>query len=260
MLMVQRALVVLGCTWIAVPSLGQNPPSPGGSVMGEGAWRKHASNRAMPIFPALSLAAGAQGVAVAYVVSAADGTMGRVDMLEAPDPAIGASVQRALMQWRITPRRADARGPRHFEGRITFYFKIVKGRGSVLNPEQIEGNRDVWRAWYSQDNRPASPGRPAVVRATGAGIREIDPEEATRLVTTRGALIVDVRERDEFGRSHTPGAIVMPVGEILVRSRAEIDRLRPIIVDCSQGERTWCRVGAGLFVKRGFLEVMTIVP
>ena len=52
----------------------------------------------------------------------------------------------------------------------------------------------------------------------------------------------------------------MPVAQILVRSRAEMSVLRPIIIDCSQGERAWCKVGAGLFVKRGFHVVLTLVP
>jgi rhodanese-related sulfurtransferase len=252
------AIVALGFAMLARPSTAQ-VTSPGAAVMGEDGWRKIATNRVMPTFPTTSLTAGAQGVAVAYVTSSPDGTMARVDVLEAPDAAIGTSVQTALMKWRITALTPGARGPRHYEGRITFYFKILKGHGSVLNPEQIEGNRDVWEAIRGKPSGSAANG-PAINRGTDIRIEEVDAGEAARLVKTSHALVVDVRERDEFTRSHTPGAIVMPVNEVLVRSRAEIDPSRAVVVDCSQGELHWCRVGAGLFVRRGFREVFTIIP
>jgi rhodanese-related sulfurtransferase len=253
------ALIVLGWAWSSAPVIAQHL-APGGLLAGESTLRTIATNRPLPRFPAPSLAGGAQGVAVAYVEYRPDGTMEHVDVLEAPDAAIGAAVQSALGKWRITPTPSDAGRPRHYEGRITFYFRIVKGRGLVLNPEQVDGNRDVWEAIHDQASRPAASDGPTVMRASGAGITEIDAEEAARLVRSRNAVLVDVRERDEFGRSHMPGAIVMPAGEIFVRSRAEIDPARPVVVDCSQGDLTPCRGGARLFVRRGFREVMTIVP
>lgn len=73
----RSALVVFGCAWFGVQVFAQHP-SPGASVMGEGGWRKSASSRAMPTFPPRSLAAGAQGVAVAYVVTTPAGRMERV--------------------------------------------------------------------------------------------------------------------------------------------------------------------------------------
>lgn len=163
------------------------------------------------------------------------------------------------MKWRIRPPSANARGTNHFEGRITFYFKILKGRGLVLNPEQIEGNGDVWESQFAQNNHESAKTR-STKSSPSVAITEIGPDEASHLASKGAAAIIDVRERDEFARSHLPGAIVMPVGEILVRSRAELSPSRQIIVDCSQGELTWCKVGAGLFVKRGFRAVMTIIP
>ena len=259
MLNVRSALTSFLCFWFVANTTSQHFPTPGGSVMGEGGLRKAASNRAMPTFPPRSRAAGAQGVAVAYVTATPAGPMGQVDILEAPDAAIAESVREALMKWRIPSPSANAQGPRHFEGRVTFYFKILKGHGFVLNPEQMDGNQDVWDADYAKDNVPSSK-TGSTKPSPSVAIAEIGPDEASRLASARDAAIIDVRERDEFARSHTPGATVMPVGEILVRSRAEINPSRPIVVDCSQGERTWCKVGAGLFVKRGFREVMTIIP
>lgn len=51
-----------------------------------------------------------------------------------------------------------------------------------------------------------------------------------------GALALDVRERDEYGTGHIPGALHVPLGE-LARRVDEIPGDRPAVVYCGHGER-----------------------
>ncbi len=50
-------------------------------------------------------------------------------------------------------------------------------------------------------------------------------------------LVVDVREPREFRQGHVPGAISLPLGEILVRE-ARLPRDRPIVLTCRSGRRS----------------------
>jgi rhodanese-related sulfurtransferase len=69
-------------------------------------------------------------------------------------------------------------------------------------------------------------------------IREVDPAGAATLVDS-GALLLDVREPDEFEQGAVPGSIHIPRGhlESQVESRVT-DRARPIVVMCAGGTRS----------------------
>ena len=65
---------------------------------------------------------------------------------------------------------------------------------------------------------------------------DIDPVEADRLVAA-GALMVDVREDDEWAAGHTPQAVHLPMGQVVDR----IDELpvgRTIVCMCRVGGRS----------------------
>ena len=65
---------------------------------------------------------------------------------------------------------------------------------------------------------------------------DIDPAEADRLVTA-GALMLDVREDDEWGAGHAPAAHHLPMGQ-LVERMDELPRDRTIVCMCRVGGRS----------------------
>jgi molybdopterin/thiamine biosynthesis adenylyltransferase/rhodanese-related sulfurtransferase len=73
--------------------------------------------------------------------------------------------------------------------------------------------------------------------------REIDEVDAARtreLLEGDGApALVDVRERDEWGQGHIPGAIHVPRGFLESRvEQALPDRTRPVVLYCAAGNRS----------------------
>jgi len=72
-----------------------------------------------------------------------------------------------------------------------------------------------------------------------ARIREVDVDGAARAVTAREAVLVDVREPDEFRQGHVPGAVNIPrgVAEMGV-PQAVPDRSARIILYCAGGNRS----------------------
>jgi len=78
--------------------------------------------------------------------------------------------------------------------------------------------------------------------------------EASWLVS-RGALLVDVRERDEFTTGTLPDAVNLPLSELPHRFR-ELDADRPIALVCRSGNRS--REAAELLTARGFRDVVDL--
>lgn len=65
---------------------------------------------------------------------------------------------------------------------------------------------------------------------------DIDPVEADRLVAA-GALMVDVREDDEWMAGHAPEAVHLPMGEVVDRMH-ELPVGRTIVCMCRVGGRS----------------------
>ena len=69
-------------------------------------------------------------------------------------------------------------------------------------------------------------------------IREVDPAGAEALVEG-GALLLDVREPDEFEQGAVPGSVYIPRGHLESQVEGRItDRERPIVVMCAGGVRS----------------------
>jgi molybdopterin/thiamine biosynthesis adenylyltransferase len=77
-----------------------------------------------------------------------------------------------------------------------------------------------------------------LLKATKAQIREVNPAEAERLVEG-GALLLDVREPDEYEQGAVPGSIHIARGhlESQVENRVP-EHERPIVVMCAGGTRS----------------------
>lgn len=65
----------------------------------------------------------------------------------------------------------------------------------------------------------------------------ISPAQARDLQTS-GALIIDIRQPDEFRREHLPGAISFPLADLLAGKSLNISTAQKVIFHCQSGMRT----------------------
>lgn len=59
----------------------------------------------------------------------------------------------------------------------------------------------------------------------------------SHLAGAYGAVVVDVREPDEYVRGHVPGAVLIPLGQLPHRVN-EVPRSGPVYVICASGKRS----------------------
>src|SRR5690606_15618005 len=77
-----------------------------------------------------------------------------------------------------------------------------------------------------------------LLKATKAQIREVDPAQAERLVQD-GAVLLDVREPDEYEQGAVPGSIHIPRGHLESQIENRVpERDKPIVVMCAGGTRS----------------------
>jgi rhodanese-related sulfurtransferase len=67
-------------------------------------------------------------------------------------------------------------------------------------------------------------------------VPEVDAAEGKSRVDA-GALLLDVREPNEWEAGHAPGAAFIPLGEVAARV-GEVPRDRPVVVVCRAGGRS----------------------
>lgn len=67
----------------------------------------------------------------------------------------------------------------------------------------------------------------------------VSPQDASTLLADKKAIIIDVREEDEWKQQHIPGAIHIPLNELPGRL-AELGQYKdkPIITQCQRGGRS----------------------
>ncbi|TGD86156.1 rhodanese-like domain-containing protein [Mycolicibacterium sp. CH28] len=78
-------------------------------------------------------------------------------------------------------------------------------------------------------------------------VPEVDPVEAIRLLNEAGAILLDVREDDEWSAGHAPRAIHVPLGTLDTHS---FDTTVPVVAVCRSGKRSG--VAAGQLAVAGF--------
>lgn len=64
---------------------------------------------------------------------------------------------------------------------------------------------------------------------------DLDPGRAAELVERDGAVLLDVREPDEWAAGHAPGAHHVPLGRL---SPAALPAGRPVVAVCRSGNRS----------------------
>ena len=85
----------------------------------------------------------------------------------------------------------------------------------------------------------------------------IDVEPAHEMIEAGSPLVVDVREIDEFGTGHLPGAVNMPLQEMSdYAAFLPEDRDTPILVVCETGNRSL--TGALFLASLGYGDVRSI--
>jgi rhodanese-related sulfurtransferase len=91
----------------------------------------------------------------------------------------------------------------------------------------------------------------------GAGGASVGTLEATMLINSKDAIIVDVRTAAEFAQSHILNSRNVPLDEIEARIK-ELERFkqRPVIVSCATGNRSGSAVA--ILRKHGFTSVVNL--
>ena len=69
-----------------------------------------------------------------------------------------------------------------------------------------------------------------------AGVPEIEVDELDQ-ARAQGAPLIDVREPEEFQAVHVPGAVLVPLGDVMARVD-EVPRDQPVYVICASGQRS----------------------
>ena len=83
---------------------------------------------------------------------------------------------------------------------------------------------------------------------------KITAEEAVEIAAEGGAVIVDVREQDEYDASHIEGAVLMPHGQTEALAPALLpDKDQPILLYCRSGRRS--AIAARALEKLGYTAV-----
>ena len=93
------------------------------------------------------------------------------------------------------------------------------------------------------------------IRRSLSGISDVEPRQATRLINTENAVMLDMRSEDEFRNSHIANAIHLDNLQN-ASSRLEKFRGKPLIVYCNSGNQS-IRV-CGKLHKQGFETVYNL--
>src|SRR6202047_2060866 len=78
-----------------------------------------------------------------------------------------------------------------------------------------------------------------LLQSTKAKIREVDTAAAEEAMTRPGAVVLDVREADEYEQGALPGALHIPRGFLESQVEGKVaDHGAPIVVYCAGGTRS----------------------
>lgn len=85
----------------------------------------------------------------------------------------------------------------------------------------------------------------------------LSPLQATLMINREDAVVVDIREPEEYARGHIPNAKPIPLGQIDKRlSELEKYKQKPLIVACGSGNRA--PSACGTLRKAGFEKVFNL--
>jgi len=97
-----------------------------------------------------------------------------------------------------------------------------------------------------------------LLNATKASIREVTTAEADELRTADGALVLDVREPDEYEQGAIPGSMHIPRGTLETNIEMRVpDHSTPLVVLCAGGTRS--AFAAQTLGQLGYTDVVSVM-
>lgn len=89
------------------------------------------------------------------------------------------------------------------------------------------------------------------------GYKNINPAMATQLINQEDAVIVDVREDNEYAKGHIINSVHVPLGYLKERLK-ELDKYKskPVVVGCKTGQRSG--QACATLKKEGFEQVYNL--
>ena len=160
----------------------------------------------------------------------------------------GLTVTSVGEEKRFNPRLGGAISENDFAGAM--------GNLNLPHPKQIDIAVPAnLKCGEPSENQPMADPNWAPLGWTFAGIWEVQPEW---LEEHLGAVqILDVREPEEFNGplGRIPGALLIPLGELLKRI-GELDKSRPIVATCRAGGRS--AQAMAILTKAGFDQIANL--
>ncbi len=104
------------------------------------------------------------------------------------------------------------------------------------------------------DNIPGYFTPDALANADGK-IEQVKPERAAELLENGEFNLLDVRGEDEYAEQHIPGALHIPLGQVLYHL-PELETAQPLIVQCGGGVRS--QLVISLLQARGFNNLLNL--
>jgi molybdopterin/thiamine biosynthesis adenylyltransferase/rhodanese-related sulfurtransferase len=96
-----------------------------------------------------------------------------------------------------------------------------------------------------------------LLAATKAEIREVDTAEADEIRRRPGAVVLDVREPDEYEQGAIPGAVHIPRGTLEGAIEGRLtDRSAPVVIHCASGVRS--AFAAKTLTELGYEDVVSM--
>jgi len=97
---------------------------------------------------------------------------------------------------------------------------------------------------------------PLIARVLRPG-QEVETSQAVQLINRRDAVVIDVRDAEEYKAGHITNARHIPADELGARVK-ELEKVKtkPIIVVCARGNRS--AAAAAQLRKLGFAEVLSL--
>ncbi len=89
------------------------------------------------------------------------------------------------------------------------------------------------------------------------GIKEVDSTAALQLINHKDAVVLDVREPDEYQAGHVLNARLIPLGKLRERiAELEKHKDQPIVVVCRSGNRSG--TACAMLGKQGFTQAYNL--
>jgi hypothetical protein len=163
---------------------GVDSSKPG--IMNDMTLRGIATTAPVPTYPSSSVAKKVTGVAVAAILLDRSGHLQSLNVVQAPDDAIGQSVHDAVTRWVFRSVGVP------MKGKLFFYFTIRKGSASVSSPAEMNpaiGHHEDSGTKQSED-----------------AVKEIKEAQLEGMRKAGKPSMLDIRERPAFEKGHRDGA------------------------------------------------------